>query len=310
MFRVDAGTHALTTLATFNGPSGSFPSGGVIADASGNLYGTALNGGTQDAGTVFRIEAGTNAVTRLATFTGADFGAPVPGAAGAYPSGRVIADAAGNLYGTTQSGGMSDAGTIFRLDAISHDLTTLASFTGANGGNPLAGVIADAAGNLYGTTLGGGDFGAGTVFEFDAATSSLTALFSFDGVNGAGPEAGIIVDAAGNLFGTTRHGGAFGAGTVFRLDAITHDLITLVDFDGGNGAQPIAGLTADAAGNLYGTTLGGGAFENFGTVFKLSDAGFMVALTAAPEPATWMTMLCGFGMVGGAMRRAGARASA
>jgi uncharacterized repeat protein (TIGR03803 family) len=269
----------LTTLASFNGPNGSYPQAELIADATGNLYGTTYFGGASDRGTVFRLDAGTNALTTVVSFSGVN---------GRYPYAGLVADAAGNLYGTTASGGTYGNGTVFRVDAATNALTTLASFNGANGADPFAELMADATGNLYGTTRYGGADDGGTVFRLDAATNTLTTLASFNGANGSGPEARLIADAAGNLYGTTLFGGANDAGTVFRLEAGTHTLTTLVNFAGANGAYSHATLIADAAGYLYGTTEGGGA-SGYGTVFRLSDAGFIVV----PEPATLMILSIG-----------------
>ena len=274
VFEVAAGTHALTTLATFNGNNGAYPWAGLIADAAGNLYGATSEGGTADDGTVFEVAAGTHALSTLATFNGNN---------GEYPDG-LIADAAGNLYGTTLEGGTAGDGTVFEVAAGTHALTTLATFNGNNGEDPQAGLIADAAGNLYGTTFSGGTASDGTVFEVAAGTRALTTVATFNGNNGSNPEAGLIADAAGNLYGTTVWGGTAGDGTVFEVAAGTHALTTLATFNGNNGEHPDAGLIADAAGNLYGTTSKGGT-AGVGTVFELTGSGFAVA----PAPPTGLT---------------------
>ena len=166
-------------------------------------------------------------------------------------------------------------------------LTTLVSFNGTDGGRPTAGLIADAAGNLFGTTSGGGaNGGMGTVFELvnnGGGSYTLTTLASFNGTNGGTPEAGLIADAAGNLFGTT-----FGpCGTVFELvnnGGGSYALTTLVSFDGPNGCGPgAAALIADAAGNLFGTTTGGGPNLGMGTVFEITDSGFVTPVALPPS---------------------------
>ncbi len=222
--------------------------------------------------------------TTLYSFTG--------GADGAYPSG-LIRDSAGNLYGTTNSGGSptctppsQGCGTVFKLDPSSK-LTVLYHFTGKEDGEyPSNGVIRDAAGNLYGTTLTGGDLtctqasntgkGCGTVFKLDAR-GHKTVLHRFTGIPGDGavPEGGLIQDAAGNLYGVTGQGGhcidRIGCGTVFKVDASGQETV-LFDFDGGPQGNVPVGLTQDAAGNLIGTAeIGGVHFA--GVVFKLDSAG-------------------------------------
>ena len=156
------------------------------------------------------------------------------------------------------------------------------NFNYTNGLRPEATLIADAAGNLYGTTTDGGVSGDGTVFKVNPTTHVLTTLVSFDSAHGTYPECSLIADAAGNLFGTTTRNGPGGHGTVFELPANSNALITLASFDGSNGGVPVAGLIADGAGNLYGTT------ESPGTVFELSGTGFVV-----PEPADLSAMALG-----------------
>jgi uncharacterized repeat protein (TIGR03803 family) len=276
VFEIPAGTHTLSTLATFNKGNGAFPAGGVIADAAGNFYGTTLQGGANGVGTVFKVAAGTHALLTLATFNTSN---------GGYPVGGLIADAAGNLYGTTNAGGANNDGTVFEISAGTHALATLATFNGNNGAQPHATLLADAAGNLYGTTFAGGASGYGTVFEIAAGTRALSTLATFNSSNGANPEAGLIADADGNLYGTTQNGGAKNFGTVFEVAAGTFEVSTLATFDFYNGAYPVGYLLADAAGNLYGTTLADGP-NGAGTVFELTNTGFV---TSAPEPtAQWL----------------------
>ena len=269
-------TAILTTLVSFNSASGQFPDAGLIADAAGDLFGMTATGGAYGYGTVFELVnnggGGYTPVTLLSFSS-------TPGVTGSDSG--VIADAAGDLFGTTPSGGAVGDGTVFELvnhGGGSYAPVTLLSFNGANGASPVSGLIADAAGDLFGTTASGGANGDGTVFEIAKAgagyASTPTTLFSFDGANGAGPVSGLIADAAGDLFGTTPSGGAYGYGTVFELvnnGGGVYTPVTLLSFNGGDGE--FAGrLIADAAGDLFGTTEEGGA-GGTGTVFELVNHG-------------------------------------
>jgi len=291
----DASAQTLTTLHSFPAApgDGAGPSGRLIADAAGNLYGTTFGGGGDKSyGTIFKLTP-TGAESVLHRFNGSD---------GAGPQAGLIADAAGNFFGTTKYGGLN-YGTVFKLTlnpdgTYSHRI--LHNFTGyPNDGAAPDGLIADATGNLYGTTTAGGasacgDFGCGTVFRLTPnldGTYTETVLHSFAGTSdgwyggpdGQYPFSGVIADAAGNLYGTTFYGGGsgcagYGCGTVFRLTANpdgTYSESVLHSFTGDrDGAAPTAGLLADASGNLYGTTTAGGGartcVDGCGTVFKLT----------------------------------------
>lgn len=194
--------------------------------------------------------------------------AGVPDGRGAY--GGVVADQAGNLYGTTAQGGTYDCGTVYKLDSSTGQETIFHSFNCQDGFYPWDGVYRDAAGNLYGTTGQGGASNLGTVFKVDAS-GNFTLLHSFSGPDGDSPYSNLIGDAAGNLYGTTSGGGAYGAGTVFRIDPAGNETV-IYSFSGPDGAGPDAGLIQDSEGNFYGTTTDGGDY-GFGTVFRLGRDG-------------------------------------
>ena len=233
----------------------------MIRDSAGNLYGTTSSGGAADFGVVYKIDT-TGHETVLYSFTG--------GADGGHPLAGVIRDSAGNLYGTTETAGASDPGygVVYKIDATGQETVLYSFIGGADGAYPVAGVIRDSAGNLYGTTESGGAADFGVVYKIDT-TGHETVLYSFTGgADGGIPVAGVIRDSAGNLYGTTQSGGTSSAGVVYRIDTTGHETV-LYSFTGGeDGGNPLSGVVVDPTGNLYGTTYSGGT-HNEGVVFKL-----------------------------------------
>jgi uncharacterized repeat protein (TIGR03803 family) len=239
-----------SVLHNFTSGRGGEPGAGVILAPDG-LYGTAQTGGTGDSGVVYKLDTAFN-YTVLHNFTGGD-----------DPVGGVIRDSAGNLYGTSRLGG-EGYGAVYQLDSAGN-YTVLYNFTGgADGGYPSAGVIQDSAGNLYGVTSSGGTANDGVVYKLDSA-GNYTVLYNFTGrANGWNPEAGMVRDTAGNLFGTAAEGGGYDAGVVYKLDAYGHYTVLYRftdEFTGPNGVIL-------APEGLYGTTQGGGT-AGIGMVYKL-----------------------------------------
>jgi len=175
------------------------------------------------------------------------------------------------MYGTTSAGGDLSAcnvgcGTVFKF--ASGGETVLYRFTGLDGQLPLAGVIRDSNGSLYGTTAWGGEFGYGVVFKLDMLGNE-TVLHSFSGgEDGEGTSASLALDSDGNLYGTTPSGGTNGCGIVFKLDTEGNESV-LYSFSGPDGCGPVGNLISDSAGNFYGTTSSGGPGGR-GTVFRLT----------------------------------------
>lgn len=262
-----------TALHSFTGaPDGMLPVGGLVADKGGNHYGTTQGGGASNMGTVFEVTA-SGAYTILHNFNGAN---------GKYPSSALICDAHGALFGTTYSGGASGLGTIFRLRPANGKwhIEVLHSFTGAPDGKlPVAGLVRDGAGNLYGATGFGGANNDGVVFKLDTGGNE-SVLYSFAGnADGAYPLATLTLDHQGNLYGVTTNGGAHGFGTVFSLSPSGVEKV-LYSFAGApnDGAAPYySSLVRHANGDLYGTTYSGGRTAAFvgglGTAFKVSSSG-------------------------------------
>ena len=273
-----------TVLHSFRGGSdGVYPSA-VIRDASDNLYGTTDYGGAFNMGTVFRLSKYGEKV--LYSFRGKTDGASPIG---------LFRDAAGNFYGTTNAGGDvtcnngSGCGTLFKIDVAGKE-TVLHRFADSttDGGYPAPGLVRDAKGNFYGATFLGGASNAGTLFKMDTA-GRVTVLYSFTGGNGGSDGAnpnGVILDSAGNLYGTTNQGGPGNTGTVFKLDAAGKETV-LYTFTGGNGStdgkNPTGSLVRDAAGNLYGTTQIGGIVDG-GTIFEVDPTGKETVLYRFSNP--------------------------
>ena len=199
-----------------------------------------------------------------------------------FPTGDLILETDnGGLVGTTEAGGDHNVGTIFTVDRNGGGETVDYSFTGgSDGANPVGGLIEDGSFNLYGTTKNDGDAGFGTVFELVAFGGGMKVLHTFAaGGDGANPEGSLVMDADGNLYGTTLEGGAHNQGTAFKLTP-KGKLKVLHSFDGNNdGRFPSGGLVRDGDGNLYGTNVGGGV-NIAGTVYKLTPKGKLKVLHA------------------------------
>ena len=281
-----------TVLYNFgNASDGQYPFAGLIFDNSGNLYGTTGNGGTFGFGTVFELSPNGNggwAETVLHNFGNSSDGQ--------NPYAGLIFDNSSNLYGTTAYGGIFGGGTTFELSPNGNggwaETVTYNFGSGSDGDLPHAGLILDASGNLYGTTVYGGMFGRGTAFELSPYGNGgwvEAVLYDFgNGPDGQYPYAGLTFDNSGNLYGTTAAGGLYSGGTVFELapsnsmaknnkccrEKTRYSLGSRTD-----GLNPQAGVIFDNSGNLYGTTANGGT-QNLGTVFQIRVV--QIALTLQP----------------------------
>lgn len=269
---------------TNTGSDGQYPYGGLVFDRSGNLYGTTFSGGKYNAGTVFELTRcmGDSWSERiLHNFNSGNQD-------GFNPTASLVIDSSGNLYGTTTTGGTYGSGTVFELERGANRKWTeriLHSFNnnGTDGVLPASALTLDSSGNVYGTANGGGTYGGGVVFEMKLNTNgtwSEIILHDFNkaDLDGLYPDAGVTLDSDGNLYGTTTDGGRYGGGTVFKLRRETNDSWSeaiLHNFrkTNGDGYGPYAGVTFDSTGNLYGTTVNGGAY-NYGAVFELIKSGW------------------------------------
>ena len=243
---------------------GTMPLFALIMDGIGNIYGTTLSGGANlNYGTVFKLAPdGMETILHSFAFVGDGF----------YPEGTLYMDGSGNLFGTTVGGGTGTLGhgTLYEIDSTGN-YSTLYSFgqTAVDAAEPQSGLIADASGNLYGTSVGGGTYGNGSVYSYSPG-GSVSVLYSFGAVSndGSQPQTELTMDMFGNLFGTTMLGGANNLGTVFVITPLGIQT-TVFSFDAlVNGAYPESGLAIDAYGNLYGTTVNGGG-PGWGTIYQI-----------------------------------------
>jgi uncharacterized repeat protein (TIGR03803 family) len=245
-----AQTQTFKTLYTFTGGLDGSEPGSTLLLSNGNLLGTTPTGGAFGLGTIFSLNIATGQFTVLHAFAGA----PSDGGNGGA---ELMTDSAGNLYGTTQIGGSSNLGTVYKLDP-SGTMTLLHSFSGLDGEYPEAGVVMDAQGNLYGTCEAGGTHNYGTVFKL-GPTGTLTILHNFtslhDGTahsDGAGPWTTLRLQGS-NLYGTTLAGGDDKNGTVFMVNASTGKETLLYNFPRDEGPSPPTAVIGDGKGNLCGT---------------------------------------------------------
>jgi uncharacterized repeat protein (TIGR03803 family) len=292
IFKITA-AGALSTLYSFCAqtgcPDGFYVPAGLVQATDGNFYGTTAYGGTpatncvyHGCGTIFKITPG-GALTTLYSFC-----SQANCTDGDVPVAPLVQGSDGNLYGTTQLGGAYDSGTVFKI-TLTGTLTTLYRFCSLgfacpDGSEPIAGLVQATDGNFYGTTLGGGTYGYGTVFKI-TPSGTLTTLHSFDGSDGMSPYGGLVQATDGNFYGTTYAGGGRGRGTAFEVTP-AGVLTTLYSFCSvglcSDGEFPEAGLVQASDGNFYGTTEFGGNYsdcgDGCGTIFKLTSSGTLTTL--------------------------------
>ncbi len=270
VYAVNKTTGATIVHASFGGEPIS-PQTGVVDGGNGFLYGTAQQGGA-GYGVLYKVAKATGARTVLHTFT------PTGGASslGYYPYAGLVKDSGGLLYGLAAYGGLYGYGVLYRIDPATDSLSVLHAFPYAEGYFHDATLTIGSDGLLYGSAQYGGANGYGTVYKVDRSTGATTVLHSFAPVLSGGytyyPNPGGVIDGGnGFVYGTTQQGGTYNCGTVYKVNsALPASLTVLHSFNcsGGDGRNPLVGLTDGGDGSLYGTTLYGGTY-GYGTVFRL-----------------------------------------
>ncbi|HEY6329104.1 MAG TPA: choice-of-anchor tandem repeat GloVer-containing protein, partial [Blastocatellia bacterium] len=253
------------SLHVFDGEDGAQPTGRLLYAADGNIYGVTAEGGEHGAGTIYRINPSGANFEVVHSFSPQE---------GRSPSGGLVADADGNLYGTADLGG-SGYGTAFAI-SVDGRLTVLHDFSGTDGSDPSSGLIFGQDGFLYGTAEEGGTASKGTVFSMSVTGSSFQILHNFDGPDGASPECGLVQTVDGSFFGAARKGGASSDGVLFKIlpdgngFALVHSFTgyNFVDPTDSDGANPISIITG-GDGYLYGATARGGRRDD-GVIYRLN----------------------------------------
>jgi uncharacterized repeat protein (TIGR03803 family) len=256
VFKLDPAGNESVLNALTGGTTGNSPRSGLVRDTAGNLYGTTYYGGPANAGMIYKVDAA-GGESVVYSFTGIN--------GMANPSGSLARDAAGNFYGSTSN--QSSNVLLFKVDA-----TGQASVLATLGYQAWVSVSCDAAGNVYGTVTPNVEDDNGLVFKWNTS-SGYTVLYNFtDGADGAAPFGGVVPDAEGNVYGTAEVGGGGKQGVVYKLSPFGQYTLLYTFTGGADGGQPVSGVTPDAAGNLYGTVIYGGA-AGYGGVFKLNPSG-------------------------------------
>jgi uncharacterized repeat protein (TIGR03803 family) len=268
---ISSPAQTFTTLANFDVTNGWEPYSTLVQGTDGNFYGTTAEGGANKQGNIFKITP-TGTLTSIYSFCSKSGCVD-----GDQPQAGLVLASNGNFYGTTQSGGAYDYGTVFEITPAGK-LTTLHSFCSekncADGGFPQDPLIQGTNGNLYGTTRARGANNDGTVFEITSG-GTLTTLDSFDGTDGEAPYAGLVQASNGNFYGTTTLHGAYNGGTVFELTP-SGKLTVLHSFDSSETQGAYVAPVQASNGNLYGTTVYSGGSDDFGTlgtVYEVTGAG-------------------------------------
>lgn len=259
LFVFNASTNQSFHLHDFSAPDGYSPLGSLLKAANGKLYGTARYGGDFNQGVLFSFDPATGTYSKEKEFTRPD---------GSTPSGNLVQDASGKLYGTTFWGGVNTTGNIYSYDPATKSFTNLYDFTPPDGAHPWGGLVMATNGKLYGITVGNDMLtGQGIVFSFDPATRIYTRIHTMDGTDGTGSYSHLVQASNGKLYGVTLDGGVNSRGMIFSVDPATNTFLKHYDFREADGSFLYGGLLQAANGKLYGVAQNGGAYGH-GTIYS------------------------------------------
>lgn len=282
IFKVNLATGETTNVIQFTDFSGaalgSNPSSPLFYDGNGHMWGTTMYGGQHFSGTLFKVNVNTGVLTTVTEFNGN------AGNYGCAPEGPLASDGNGYLWGTLTLGGSASSGGIYKVHMETGVVTPILSFTGitgaAMGRKPNSGLVPDGQGNFWGTTVEGGTADSGTAFKINFTSGQLTTMSHYVGpsgpTNASHPRSGLVGGPLGWLWGTNFYGGAYGKGSIYKVNPITGEVVTMAEFSGTTGstkgARPESALTFDNEGWMWGITREGGA-GNYGTIYRIHHSG-------------------------------------
>lgn len=263
LFEFNPSGNTYSVLSTMASSLGANPQAALIQAANGKLYGTTRIGGTNNVGTLFEFDLGTNIQTKLLDFSSAN---------GTLPLGAVTQATNGLLYGLTSAGGTQSVGVLYEYNISLNSYAKKIDFNTSSGGFPHGTLLHAANDKLYGLSSAGGTSTAGVIFEYDMSLNAYTKKIDLTAANGSQPSGGLIQAPNGKLYGMTRLGGASSLGTIFEYDYALNAYTKKIDLTAANGSQPYGSLCLASNGKMYGLTNLGG-LSSSGVLFEYDYVG-------------------------------------
>jgi len=263
IFQFDPATSIFTKKFDFDGvANGAMPYGSLIQASDGKLYGMTNQGGANDVGVLFQYDPTTSTFTKKLDFNTSN---------GANPWGSIIQASDGNLYGTTNYGGLNGAGVLFKYDPATSTYAKMVDFNDTNGDYPQCSLMQASNGKLYGITTYGGKNRDGSLFEYNLGSNTYSKMIDLFYLNGYGSYGSLVQASDGKLYGVTGGGAGYGYGVLFQYDPVSITYIKKIDFSnilGSNGYGPVGSLIQASDGELYGATPSGGPSGSSGVIFQ------------------------------------------